>query len=179
MYLPAPPFFFSSRSCFLSPVTSNPSFIFQPPIEAHSSSNQYSAMRIFNEADNKDVYVWTTMISRLSIPGLCKEALELFENMKNLEIDPQKLFARPGQLQEAQKFVKFTSIKPDYVMFRTLIWVCRVHGDTERLEHLIEQFQDSCSYCGAYVLLVITIGVSCVMGTYESGLKIERLVFKR
>lgn len=47
-----------------------------------------SAMRVFNEAKDKDVYVWTAMISGLASHGLCKEAIELFENMKNLGIKP-------------------------------------------------------------------------------------------
>ncbi|KAL7591252.1 hypothetical protein Lser_V15G34631 [Lactuca serriola] len=179
-----------------------------------------SALRIFNEADNKDVYVWTAMISGLSSHGLCKEALELFENMKNLEIKPDEktmtavlsacrnmgwvneglqhfknikkvyklkptlqhygcivdLLARSGQLEEAQKFIKSMPIEPDSVMFRSLIWGCKVHGDTERLEHLIEKFQDSCSDCGTYVLLG---NVYASKGKWKNKAKVRSLMNKK
>ncbi|KAI3509599.1 hypothetical protein L1887_24993 [Cichorium endivia] len=156
-----------------------------------------SAMRIFNEATIKDVYVWTAMISGLASHGLCKEAIELFENMKSLEIKPDEktmtavlsacrnmgwvneglqhfnnikkvyklkptlqhygcivdLLARSGQLEEAQNFIKSMPIEPDSVMLRSLIWGCKVHGDTERVEHFIEHLEGTKMDCGTYVLL--------------------------
>ncbi|KAL4555608.1 hypothetical protein LXL04_038232 [Taraxacum kok-saghyz] len=157
-----------------------------------------NATRIFNEAQNKDVYIWTAMISGLASHGLCQEALDLFEKMHNLEIKPDEktmtavlsacrnmgcvkdglqhfnnikkiynlkptlqhygcivdLLARSGQLEEAQNFIKSMPIKPDSVIYRSLIWGCKVHGDINRLEHFIEHLQGaSDDDCGSYILL--------------------------
>lgn len=160
-----------------------------------------SAMQIFNEAVNRDVYAWTTMIAGLASHGLCKEAIELFERMEFVDLKPDEktmtavlsacrnmgwvdegltyfknirkvynlrptvqhygcivdLLARAGRLEDAQEFIKSMPIEPDAVMWRSLIWACKVHGDTQRVEHLIKHVEgskmDSCDDCGTYVLL--------------------------
>ncbi|PWA39815.1 tetratricopeptide-like helical domain, DYW domain protein [Artemisia annua] len=160
-----------------------------------------SATRVFGEAVDKDVYVWTVMISGLASHGRCKEAIELFERMESVGLRPDEktmtavlsacrnmgwvdeglayfkkirkvyklrptvqhygcivdLLARSGRLDDAQKFIKSMPIEPDAVMLRSLMWGCKVHGDTERLEDLIKHVEgekiDSCDDCGTYVLL--------------------------
>ncbi|KAM0071973.1 putative tetratricopeptide-like helical domain superfamily, DYW domain-containing protein [Helianthus debilis subsp. tardiflorus] len=160
-----------------------------------------SAMRVFDEAVNKDVYVWTTMIAGLASHGRCKEAVELFEQMESIGLKPDEktmtavlsacrnmgwvdkgltyfnnikkvyklrpmvqhygcvvdLLARAGRLDDAQKFIESMPIEPDAVLWRSFIWGCKAHGDTERVEHLIKHLEgakmDSCYDCGTYVLL--------------------------
>lgn len=45
-----------------------------------------AAKEVFNETLNKDVVTWTAMIAGLAIYGQCKEAMDLFDQMKSLEI---------------------------------------------------------------------------------------------
>ncbi|XP_071736925.1 pentatricopeptide repeat-containing protein At4g21065-like [Rutidosis leptorrhynchoides] len=160
-----------------------------------------SAIRIFNEASDKDVYVWTAMISGLASHGRCKEAIELFERMERCDLKPDEktmtavlsacrnmgwineglsyfdkikkvykfrptvqhygcvvdLLARSGRLDDAEKFIKSMPVEPDSVLWRSLIWGCKVHGDTYRLERLIKHVEglemDDYDDCGTYVLL--------------------------
>ncbi|GKA46333.1 pentatricopeptide repeat-containing protein, partial [Tanacetum coccineum] len=129
-----------------------------------------SARRVFSETVDKDVYVWTAMISGLASHGRCKEATELFERMESDGLRPDEKtmtavlsacrnmgWVNEGRLDDAQKFIKSMPIEPDAVMLRSLIWGYKVHGDTERLEDLIEHIEgekiDSCDDCGTYELL--------------------------
>ncbi|XP_027112220.1 pentatricopeptide repeat-containing protein At4g21065-like [Coffea arabica] len=48
------------------------------------------AKEVFSETVNKDVVTWTAMIAGLAIHGQCKEATELFDKMKGLEIKPDE-----------------------------------------------------------------------------------------
>ncbi|XP_071699560.1 pentatricopeptide repeat-containing protein At5g66520-like [Rutidosis leptorrhynchoides] len=153
------------------------------------------------KSGNKDVYVWTAMISGLASHGRCKEAIELFERMERCDLKPDEktmtavlsacrnmgwideglsyfdkikkvykfrptvqhygcvvdLLARAGRLDDAEKFIKLMPVEPDAVLWRSLIWGCKVHGDTYRLERLIKHVEgleiDDYDDCGTYVLL--------------------------
>nr|XP_027086679.1 pentatricopeptide repeat-containing protein At4g21065-like [Coffea arabica] len=48
------------------------------------------AKEVFSETMNKDVVTWTAMIAGLAIHGQCKEATDLFDKMKGLEIKPDE-----------------------------------------------------------------------------------------
>ncbi|KAJ0702767.1 putative tetratricopeptide-like helical domain superfamily [Helianthus annuus] len=58
-----------------------------------------SAMRVFDAAVNKDVYVWTTMIAGLASHGRCKEAVELFEQMESIALKPDEKTKTNKKLQ--------------------------------------------------------------------------------
>ncbi|KVI10695.1 Pentatricopeptide repeat-containing protein [Cynara cardunculus var. scolymus] len=180
-----------------------------------------SAMRIFNEAVNKDVYVWTAMIAGLASHGLCREAIALFDRMEIVDLKPDEktmtavlsacrnmgwvdkgltyfknikkvynvrptvqhygcivdLLARAGRLEDAQEFIKSMPIEPDAVLWRSLIWACKVHGDTQRVEHLIKHVEgskmDSTDDCGTYVLLG---NVYASKGKWKNKAKVRRLM---
>ncbi|KAL5705548.1 hypothetical protein ACHQM5_023840 [Ranunculus cassubicifolius] len=51
------------------------------------------------------------------------------------------LLARVGHLNEAELFIKRIPMEPDSVVWRNLIWACQVHGDKERAERLMNQYQ--------------------------------------
>lgn len=180
-----------------------------------------SAMRVFDQAVNRDVYVWTTMISGLASHGRCKDAIELFEEMESVGLKPDEktvtavlsacrnmgwvdegltylknikkvyklrptvqhygcivdLLARAGRLDDAEKFVKSMPIEPDAVMWRSLIWGCKVHGDAERIERLIKHIEgekmDSWDDCGTYVLLG---NVYASNGKWKNKANVRRLM---
>ncbi|XP_062076805.1 pentatricopeptide repeat-containing protein At4g21065-like [Humulus lupulus] len=161
-----------------------------------------SAMRVFDEINvDKDVYSWTAMIAGLASHGNCQEALDLFNQMQELNINPDErtmtavlsayrnagwvregytclktmhkkygvwptiqhygcvvdLLARVGHLSDAEELIKNMPIKPDGVLWRTLIWACKVHKDMNRAERLIEHLEslkmDSNDDCGNLVLI--------------------------
>ncbi|KAK4284760.1 hypothetical protein QN277_001544 [Acacia crassicarpa] len=142
-----------------------------------------SAWKVFNDdIMDKDVFVWTAMISGLASHGHCKEAIDLFSEMEASKIKPDEktmtavlsacrnagsipqaykilsgmckrygirptiqhygcivdLLARVGRLKEAEELIKTLPVKPDAILWRTLIWACNVHGDTARAKHLMK-----------------------------------------
>ena len=65
------------------------------------------------------------------------------------------LLARAGCLREAEDFVNAMPIEPDAVLWRTLIWACKVHGDINRAERLMKrlEIQDTrADDSGSYIL---------------------------
>lgn len=156
-----------------------------------------NAIKVFNESENIDVFVYTAMISGLASFGLCKEAIELFERMESDHLMPDEktmtavlsacrnmgwvdkgltyfknimkvyklnptlqhygcvvdLLARSGQLEEAENFIKSMPLKPDDVLWRSLLCGCKVHKDSERVKHLIQHLEGENNDCGTYVLL--------------------------
>ncbi|KAJ7978332.1 Pentatricopeptide repeat-containing protein family [Quillaja saponaria] len=144
-----------------------------------------SARRVFDDAVDKDVFIWTAMISGLASHGQCREAIELFVQMEKSDVKPDErtmttvlsacrnaglvregfmylhnmqkqygvrvtiqhygcmvdLLARSQRLKEAEEFIHKMPIKPDAVLWRTLIWACKIHGDTDRAERLMEHLK--------------------------------------
>lgn len=141
-----------------------------------------SAWQVFNDVMDKDVFVWTAIISGLASHGQCKEAIDLFSEMEASKINPDEkamtailsacrnagliiqgynflssmqkrhgvrptiqhygcmvdLLVRAGLLKEAEEFIDKMPIKPDAVLWRTLIWACNVYGDTTRAKRLMK-----------------------------------------
>ncbi|KAE9586635.1 hypothetical protein Lal_00004981 [Lupinus albus] len=65
------------------------------------------------------------------------------------------LLAREGRLKEAEDFVSTMPIKPDAVLWRTLIWACKVHGDIDRAERFVKKLElqeKSADDSGSYIL---------------------------
>ena len=67
------------------------------------------------------------------------------------------LLARAGRLSDAEELVRKMPIEPDGVLWRTLIWACKVHKDMNRAERLIKHLEslkmDSNDDCGSLVLI--------------------------
>lgn len=51
------------------------------------------------------------------------------------------LLARAGQLEEAEELIRKMPMEPDIVLWRTLIWACKVHKDMNRAERLIRHLE--------------------------------------
>lgn len=159
-----------------------------------------SARKVFDEVVDRDVFVWTAMISGLACHGLCKEAIDLFVEMEMFNIKPDELtitailsacrnaglvregymffgdvqkrygmkptiqhfgclvdlLARGGCLEEAEDFINAMPMKPDAILWRTLIWACKVHADTKRAERLMKHLElqgMSAHDSGSYILV--------------------------
>ncbi|KAK9667330.1 hypothetical protein RND81_14G248700 [Saponaria officinalis] len=63
------------------------------------------------------------------------------------------LYARSGQLAEAGDFIRKMPILPDAVLWRTLIWACKIHDDSDRAEHLIKELNIDFDDCSNFVLI--------------------------
>lgn len=158
-----------------------------------------TALLLFDELVEKDVFAWTAMVSGLASHGQSEDAVELFHQMQKLNLRPDgrtitavlsacrnagwvregwdffnsmendykiqpkiqhygcmvDLFARAGHLNEAEELIKRMPIEPDTILWRTLIWACKIHGDVDRGERLMKQHllkMDSVD-SGSYVLL--------------------------
>ncbi|KAG4121999.1 hypothetical protein ERO13_D11G240400v2 [Gossypium hirsutum] len=85
-----------------------------------------SALSIFRLMSVKNVLTWTAMGTGLAVHGRGKEALELLDAMEDS--------GRAGYLNEAYDFIIEMPIKPDAVLWRSLLSACTVHGDLAMAE---------------------------------------------
>ncbi|RWR89671.1 pentatricopeptide repeat-containing-like protein [Cinnamomum micranthum f. kanehirae] len=106
----------------------------------------------------------TAVLSACRSAGWVSEGWEFFNSMeKNYKIRPKiqhygcmvDLFARAGHLNEAEELIKRMPIESDAILWRTLIWACKIHGDINRGERLMKQrlLKMGSIDCGSYVLL--------------------------
>ncbi|KAF5745735.1 hypothetical protein HS088_TW07G01327 [Tripterygium wilfordii] len=127
------------------------------------------AIGLFKEMVEKfnvkpDERTMTAVLSACRNSGMVNEGFQYFRTMrKKYGLKPTiqhygcvvDLLARAGRLKEAEDFIRKMPIQPDVVLWRNLIWSCKVHGDTERGERLIKEFEllkSGDSDCGSYVL---------------------------
>ncbi|XP_043694013.1 pentatricopeptide repeat-containing protein At1g08070, chloroplastic-like isoform X2 [Telopea speciosissima] len=89
-----------------------------------------SAYLIFSRMSKRDVLTWTSLISGLSMHGL-------------------------GKLERAFEVVKRMPIEPDAVIWRALLSACRIHGNVNFGERILDHIAqlDSSSQGEGYVLL--------------------------
>lgn len=88
---------------------------------------------------------FTSVLSACCHAGLLEEGLHLFHNMEGeFGVKPQiehygcivDLLGRVGHLREAYDFVIRMPIKPDPILWRSLLGSCRLHGDSEMGERV-------------------------------------------
>ncbi|XP_021738682.1 pentatricopeptide repeat-containing protein At4g21065-like [Chenopodium quinoa] len=109
-----------------------------------------------------DEQTMTAVLAACRNAGWVTEAYRYFEEMrKKYGIKPNlqhhgcivDLYARSGQLDEAEDFIRKMLIRPDAVLWRTVVWACKIHGDNDRAERLIKEMNVYFDDCGSYVLL--------------------------
>ncbi|KAL1363867.1 hypothetical protein HN51_012028 [Arachis hypogaea] len=183
-----------------------------------------SARNVFDNVVDKDVFVWTAMISALASHGMCQEAIGMFAEMETCRIEPDErtmtavlsacrnsglvneayvflndvpkrygieptiqhfgcvvdLLARAGRLKEAEDFINTMPIKPDAVLWRTLIWACKLHGDTDRagrlVKHLKLRRRTADDDSGSYIL---TSNVYASAGKWCNKAEVRELMNRR
>lgn len=106
----------------------------------------------------------TAVLTACRNAGLIREGFMLFSDVqRRYGMKPSiqhfgclvDLLARAGRLKEAEDFVNAMPIEPDTVLWRTLIWACKVHGDADRAERLMKhlEIQDMrADDSGSYIL---------------------------
>uniref|UniRef100_A0A6V7QRP4 Pentatricopeptide repeat-containing protein n=1 Tax=Ananas comosus var. bracteatus TaxID=296719 RepID=A0A6V7QRP4_ANACO len=133
------------------------------------------AFEVFDEMKEKDTLSWNSIILGLANNGLTEKALEVFSGMLKDGFPPNGvtflgvLIAYEalwmcgrspwpsGELDKAFKFIGEMPMKPDPIVWRTLLGACKVHGNvglakiaTEKLDELDP------NNSGNYVLLFNT-----------------------
>src|ERR1044072_2445387 len=87
------------------------------------------------------------------------------------------LLARAGCLKEAEDFMNAMPIKPDAVLWRTLIWACKVHGDTDRAERLMKKHLEmGVDDSGSYILVS---NVYASVGKWSNKAEVRELMNKK
>ncbi|WOL17525.1 pentatricopeptide repeat-containing protein [Canna indica] len=89
------------------------------------------------------------------------------------------LLARAGHLDEAEGFLRRMPIEPDAVMWRTLIWASRLHGELNRAERLVnelQKFELSSTDGGSYVLIG---NIYASVGKWEKKARVRELMDAR
>ncbi|KAH7571905.1 hypothetical protein JRO89_XS04G0164900 [Xanthoceras sorbifolium] len=96
---------------------------------------------------------FTSLLSACCHAGLVEEGLGLFDKMKSkwgLEPHIQHygcivdLLGRAGRLNEAYEFIMGMPVKPDAILWRSLLSACNVHGDIamgEKVGNILLQLQ--------------------------------------
>ncbi|KAM7259868.1 hypothetical protein ACFE04_015609 [Oxalis oulophora] len=107
----------------------------------------------------------TAVLSACRNAGLVYEGCEYFSSIwEKYGIKPSiqhygcmvDLLARAGHLSEAEELIEKLPFEPDGVMWRTLIWACKIHGDTDKGERLMEKIEllDTDEHdSGSYILV--------------------------
>ncbi|KAF4375264.1 hypothetical protein F8388_024077 [Cannabis sativa] len=128
------------------------------------------AIDLFNQMQElsikPDERTMTSVLSAYRNAGLVSEGYRFLKTMhKKYGVWPTiqhygcvvDLLARAGHLSDAEELIKKMPIKPDGVLWRTLIWGCKVNKDMNRAERLIDHLKslkmDSNDDCGNLVLI--------------------------
>uniref|UniRef100_A0A7N0TTL2 DYW domain-containing protein n=1 Tax=Kalanchoe fedtschenkoi TaxID=63787 RepID=A0A7N0TTL2_KALFE len=119
---------------------------------------QFREMLLSGIKPNEVTYV--AVLSACSHSGMISQGIEYFDSMfKNHGIMPRMehyacvvdIFGRSGLLAEAIRFIDTMPVKPDALVWRTLLGACRIHGNLELGKHaaqmiLEQEPQDPAAY---------------------------------
>ncbi|KAJ7953387.1 Pentatricopeptide repeat-containing protein family [Quillaja saponaria] len=125
------------------------------------------ALKVFSQMLEEDLspddVVYVGVLSACSHAGLVNEGLQSFNRMQfEHGIEPTvqhygclvDLMGRAGKLKEALDFIKSMPIKPNDVVWRSLLCACRVHDNLELGEIAVEKlFELNCNNPGDYLVL--------------------------
>lgn len=125
------------------------------------------AVRAFEAMKNAgiepDAVAFVSVLKACSHGGLVGDGRRHFDSMtREFGIEPRiehygcmvDLFSRAGMVEAAMEFVRDMPVRPNPVIWRTLVAACRVHGRLELGEEVTRQLiKEEPLYCSNYVLL--------------------------
>ena len=128
-----------------------------------------------------DAVTFIGVLSACSHAGLVRHGRELLTLMKSkYGVDPTiehyacviDMLGRAGQLEDAYELAQAMPIKANPVVWRTLLAACRLHGNADLADIVVQQvLKLEPEHCGNYVLMSNIYGVS---GRYEDVLDIRQ-----
>lgn len=122
------------------------------------------AIQLFNRMELEGLQAndvtFLSLLYSCSHCGLRDEGLEFFDMMlQKYGLQPQvkhhtcmvDLLGRAGRLEEAEAFIRSMPVKPDVVIWKTLLSACKIHKNPGMAERICEEIlkidpQDSASY---------------------------------
>lgn len=126
------------------------------------------AMELLNAMVSENIapnaVTFTCLLNACCHTGLVEDGLRLFECMSSkFAITPSiqhygciaDLLGRAGRLEEAYKFITDMPLKPDAILWRTLLGACKTHRNAvlgEKVGKLLLQLEQGCSELSTDVL---------------------------
>ncbi|XP_072987640.1 pentatricopeptide repeat-containing protein At1g74600, chloroplastic isoform X1 [Typha latifolia] len=147
-----------------------------------SGLDALTTFKLMNEHGVKpDAVTLVSILSACSHNGLVKEGFVHFNSMRTVYgIEPEShhyacmvdLLGRSGRIDEAVNFIDNMPIKPDSLVWSTLLAACRVHGDVELGRFVMKKVLEMKSYdSGSYISLS---NISADVGDWEEVVRIRR-----
>ncbi|CBI36352.3 unnamed protein product, partial [Vitis vinifera] len=126
--------------------------------------NVEKAIRIFNAMPHRDKISWTAVIFGLAINGYGEEALDMFSQMLKASITPDEV-------------IKNMPVKPNSIVWGSLLGACRVHRDEEMAEMAAQQILELEPENGAVYVLLCNIYAAC--NRWEKLHEVRKLMMDR
>ncbi|WCJ23875.1 Pentatricopeptide repeat (PPR) superfamily protein [Euphorbia peplus] len=129
--------------------------------EGHRALEIYRNMK--HEGLTLDTLTFTVTMSACSHVGLVEDGCKIFESIREVYgIEPTlehygcivDLLSRAGRIKEAEEKIMSMPMKPNAILWRSLLGAARIHGDIEIGELALKQLKDlEPETSGNYVLL--------------------------
>ncbi|WJX60153.1 hypothetical protein P8452_45389 [Trifolium repens] len=110
------------------------------------------ALELFKQMDvHPDSATFVALIAACSHAGLVEEGVKIFNSMtENHGISPQQdhyacmvdLYGRAGQIFEAEELIRKMPMKPDSVIWSSLLGSCRKHGKADLAKLAADKFKE-------------------------------------
>ena len=129
------------------------------------------------EGTKPDDVVFIAVLSACTHGGLVEEGKRAFDQMvQEFDIKPQiehygcmvDLLGRAGKLEEAIRFTERMHLKPNAVIWATLLFCCKIHGNEDLLISVTEKIMDQEPSNPGYLTLVSNLSAS--FGRWEDAL---------
>ncbi|MCD7452362.1 hypothetical protein HAX54_016290 [Datura stramonium] len=156
------------------------------------ASNGYGrdAIEAFREMQNAgvspDYQTFTGVLSACSHSGLLDEGRMVFNSMsKEFGIPPNihhygcvvDLMGRAGMVNEAYNLINSMKVRPDATIWRTLLGACRIHGQADLGEQVIEHLIElKAQEAGDYVLL---LNIYSSHGDWDKVINVRKMMKDR
>ncbi|KAK1439836.1 hypothetical protein QVD17_05658 [Tagetes erecta] len=113
------------------------------------------AVRLFHRMEESgikpDEITFISVLYACSHAGLVEDGFRFFSMMKDrYDIDPTfehygcmvDLYGRAGELEKAREFINQMPVKPNAVIWRTLLGACSIHGNVELAEFALKKLAE-------------------------------------
>ncbi|KAJ8625735.1 hypothetical protein MRB53_034265 [Persea americana] len=148
---------------------------------AEDALELFALMR--SSGQKPDAVTFVGVLCACSHAGLVDQGLCYFESMRNeYKFTPRiehygciiDLLSRAGRLNEAFGFISAMEVRPNAIIWRTLLSACRLHLNVELAEVAVRNlFELQSDHCGDYVLLS---NIYSSRGRWEDAEKIRKLM---
>ena len=129
------------------------------------------------EGTKPDDVIFIAVLSACTHGGLVEEGKRVFDQMvQEFGIKPRiehygcmvDLLGRAGKLEEAVRFTARMHLKPNAVIWATLLFCCKIHGNGDLLNSMTEKIMDQEPSNPSYLTLVSNLSAS--FGRWEDAL---------